>query len=96
MLKQRSQRPFEVYCNHCNVSFPVGARHCLHCGGRLARERAAGTAMRGVPPELQLSEAEPIEPFEEETSRRSPFSPVALIWVLLFVVGTIYRACTEG
>ena len=35
-------------------------------------------------------------PLEDERPRRSPFSPVALVWVLLFVVGTIYRACTSG
>jgi hypothetical protein len=35
-------------------------------------------------------------PMEDERPRMSPFSPVALIWVLLFVAGTIYRACSSG
>ena len=30
----RSERSnFEVFCPHCDVTFPVGNRHCTHCGG---------------------------------------------------------------
>lgn len=25
---------YEVHCPRCNVTFPVGTKHCLHCGGR--------------------------------------------------------------
>jgi hypothetical protein len=32
----------------------------------------------------------------EERPRSSPISPIALIWVLLLVGGTIYRACAGG
>jgi len=35
-------------------------------------------------------------PMEDERPRTSPFSPVALLWVLLFVAGTIYRVCAGG
>ena len=37
------QTPFEVYCAHCKVTFPIGTRQCLHCGGRVIspdRQRA--------------------------------------------------------
>jgi hypothetical protein len=30
---------------------------------------------------------------EESATRRSGWSPLALIWLLLFVGGTIYRSC---
>jgi len=86
MPTQGSSAFFEVYCNRCNVTFPVGTRRCLHCGGRLSRER-------GTP------EAEPAQPFllapaeEGEAPRRSPISPILLLWLAVFVGGTIYRAC---
>ena len=25
---------YEVWCHTCNVTFPPGQKHCLHCGGR--------------------------------------------------------------
>ena len=87
MPKQGSSVPFEVYCNHCNVTFPAGTRRCLHCGGRLSREHGAAEAAPPHPLELERIE-------EEEAPRRSPFSPVVLLWLAVFVAGTIYRACT--
>jgi len=33
---------------------------------------------------------------EEEHPRTRAFSPVALIWALLIVAGSIYRACAGG
>ena len=26
---------YEVRCSRCDVSFPVGQKRCIHCGGRL-------------------------------------------------------------
>ena len=88
MEAQSPQTPYEVFCPRCKVTFPVGARHCLHCGGRLARER-------GQLIEAPLSFDEGGAPVEDEGPRMGRFSPVALIWVLLFVAGTLYRACTS-
>ena len=28
---------FEVRCPSCNVTFPVGTRQCIHCGGRTTK-----------------------------------------------------------
>ncbi len=28
-----SQSPYEVRCARCDVSFPVGTKDCIHCGG---------------------------------------------------------------
>ncbi len=89
MQAQGPQTPYEVFCPRCTVTFPVGTRHCIHCGGRVSRERWQAI---GVPVTFEEGTAPP----EEERPRMSPFSPVALVWVLLFVAGTVYRACTSG
>ena len=86
MATQGSTVPFEVYCNQCNVTFPTGTRRCLHCGGRLSRERGRPEAAPPQPFPMDAAE-------EEELPRRSPFSPMVLLWLALFVAGTIYRAC---
>jgi hypothetical protein len=98
MSKTGSQPSFQVYCLHCNVTFPVGTRQCLHCGRRVSREPPL-TADHGFTrhPEPTPFEMQTVEPLEEEVEpRRFPFSPIAVLWVVLFVIGTIYRACTEG
>lgn len=28
---------YEVRCSNCDVSFPVEAKRCIHCGGRLGK-----------------------------------------------------------
>ena len=89
MQAQGPKTPYEVYCHRCNVSCPAGERHCVHCGGRLSRER-------GHVVEFPTAFEEGEGPPEQEAPRRSPFSPVALVWILLFVGGTVYRACAEG
>jgi hypothetical protein len=89
MQAQGPKTPYEVHCPRCNVTFAVGSRHCVHCGRRLSRER-------WKPPEAPLLFGESGSPTDDEAPRLSPFSPVALLWVLLFVGGTIYRACTSG
>lgn len=49
---------YEVWCHACNVTFPPGAKRCLHCGARTrpdpppaARRRAesAGGPLAGLP-----------------------------------------------
>lgn len=87
MPTQGSHAFFEVYCNRCKVSFPVGTRRCLHCGGRLSRERGEPESAEIQPFLLEPAEA------DEAPPRRSPISPVLLLWLAVFVGGTIYRAC---
>jgi hypothetical protein len=83
----RSQsNPYEVYCPHCSVTFPTGQKHCIHCGGRLSKERLE-------PGEFAIPFVEAEEAEAEIATRRSGWSPLALIWLLLFVGGTIYRSC---
>ena len=30
---------YEVWCHHCDVTFPAETRRCLHCGGRTSPNR---------------------------------------------------------
>ena len=93
MEERRPYTPtaFEVYCHRCRVTFPLGTRTCLHCGGRLARERQAPSrfaAPQELDPEAVLAEGEiPV---------RRALSPFTAIWVLLAIAATLYRACTAG
>lgn len=36
----RKGSPYEVRCPRCDVSFPVGTRRCVHCGGPTAASDA--------------------------------------------------------
>jgi hypothetical protein len=58
---------YEVRCPRCNVSFPVGTRTCLHCGGRTMRGEQAASLRRGEPlpspfePRTRGAPGEPVE-----------------------------------
>lgn len=84
---QASQAPYEVYCNRCRVTHPVGSKRCLHCGGPLTPHRSG--QLLEVPPTAE-------EVVEEEMPGRSGFSPLTLIWVVLLIAGYLYRACAGG
>jgi hypothetical protein len=88
-IRERST-PYEVYCNRCSVTFPVGQRHCLHCGGRLSNERLQ-PGEYAVP-----AEPEEIEIDDDLPTRSLPFSPLALVWAVLLIGGSLYRACAGG
>ena len=60
--------PYEVYCTHCRVSFPVGTRVCVHCGQRIGRAAAEAAAPVGPGP---FQEDLP----EEAPTRSLVFSP---------------------
>jgi hypothetical protein len=85
-MQDRSGTPFEVFCQRCRVTHPVGTRRCVHCGGPIGRERAK--------PRLALPpEAEEVE-LEDVIQRRSGiFSPVTLLWVVILLGGYLYRSC---
>ena len=45
---------YEVRCEACRVSFPLGTKTCLHCGGRLGkqpRQPPPRPIMRGQAPQ---------------------------------------------
>jgi len=83
----------EVYCNRCGVSFPVGSRRCLHCGGRLDRERV-GRELSALPAGFEPHLEENLEAvLEDEMPRRSGISPLTLVWIALLLAGYLYRSC---
>ncbi len=91
-LKRESPR-VEVYCNRCRVSFAVGSRRCLHCGGRLDRERIwteLGALPAGIEPYLEEHLEEVLG---DELPRRSRISPLTLVWIGLLLAGYLYRSC---
>jgi hypothetical protein len=81
--------PFEVYCERCRVSFPIGARRCIHCGGPTTASRS-NRSLRHAP----AVEPEPVEPeIEPEVVQRRFISPTTLVWIVLIAAGYLYRAC---
>jgi hypothetical protein len=98
MDRSGSGIPYEVYCNRCGVTFPVGTRRCVHCGGPTSRQRGgrAEGPLRIELAELPGFEPEPGLEEEEVIPRRRVLSPIALLWVALAVSMTVYRACTGG
>ena len=81
---------FQVYCDRCNVTAPVGTRRCIHCGGRLPGARGAQrTAL------TELFKPEFIETNEEEEFTPSIRSagPKVAMWILLLIGGFLYRLC---
>jgi len=89
-MKMRETSPYEVLCPRCNVTFPVGTRHCIHCGGPVGRGRGLFSGATTTSPADRPEEIDELD----DVPRRSPFSPVALLWVILLGAGAIYRACT--
>lgn len=95
-MEARGPESFEVYCQSCNVTFPIGTRRCVHCGARTVKQR-------GHVPTRWHPAATPVEmlPIEEEETgeaevgmkRRGFFSPVTLMWLVVVVAGAFYRAC---
>ena len=89
VMQQNGPRtPFEVYCPRCRVTFPTGTKRCIHCGGRIGRERFQ-PALNPPPP---ASEDVLVE---QEPARRSGLSPFTLVWVALLLAGYLYRACAS-
>jgi hypothetical protein len=83
--------PFEVYCERCRVTFPVGTRRCIHCGGP-----TSGSPVR-IPLRFEPLAPEPAgaEPeIDAELARRRLVSPLTLVWIALIVAGYLIRACS--
>src|SRR5262245_23304752 len=83
--------PFEVRCDRCRVTFPVGTRRCIHCGGPTGRSTRP-PSLRGGP--IVEAEAEAAEPDPERVPGRRFVSPFTLVWIALIAAGYLVRACT--
>ena len=81
--------PFEVWCNHCRTSFATGTKRCIHCGERLAKRR--------FDPRLEISpemhEAVLVE--EEAPTKKGPFSPLTIVWILVLGGGYLFQMCYQ-
>ena len=101
---------FEVRCPSCDVSFPVGTRRCLHCGGRTGPPRFQ---VAGMPAELvardaaaeaeysmQVGDDEAPPPLGDPEPRKARGGWMnaggSLLWIGMAVVFAIMRACGEG
>jgi len=93
------QNPYEVRCEACHVSFPVGTRRCVHCGGRVGGSLAGRLAERRT---QLVPNPGADEPWEDEESdeelaagmaRRRFLSPFTLMWLAAAVALSIQRAC---
>lgn len=83
--------PFEVHCDRCRVTFPVGTRRCIHCGAPTARSTRLHTLRAGPVSEREAEmEAEP----DAELARRRFVSPLTLVWIVLIAAGYLVRACS--
>ncbi len=79
ILRQRSTigqdsmtTDFEVRCDDCSVSYPIGTKRCMYCGGRPGHKPLFARQLQFDPlGELELSE-EPIEPIDSLPSMNTP------------------------
>src|SRR5262249_60861160 len=91
----RPDAPFEVYCARCRVSFPVGTRRCVHCGGPTGPSRApaSATARLGTPPAVE----DALDPGSEQVDplvKSRAVSPLTLLWIALAVAAYAMRVCS--
>ncbi len=99
MKRASQQNPaYEVRCPTCAVTFPVGTRRCIHCGGATATPHTAARqpALRELPFEFEPADGPPMEEEAEEASPRRGGRGLALMWLLLAVAASIYRSCTQA
>lgn len=87
MQENLAQTPYEVACPDCRVTFPIGTRQCVHCGGPIARQRS-------LQPRLRPSGEESVVVNDELGRRPGGFSPMTLVWVVLLLGGYLYRSCS--
>jgi hypothetical protein len=89
-VKSSQPAPFEVYCDRCRVTVPVGTRRCVHCGGPTGASRARRPLGREPVEEPEPAETE----LEAEVGPRRFVSPLTLIWIVLIAAGYLVRACS--
>ncbi len=92
MQAESSPSRFEVYCQSCRVTFPIGTKRCLHCGLTLARTRAPVPRAIAFEPAM---ESPPELPEEGTPSRFSRFSPVSILWIVAALAVGLQRACAN-
>ncbi|MEZ4334635.1 MAG: hypothetical protein R3F35_23000 [Myxococcota bacterium] len=93
---QSGASPYEVRCPRCDVSFPIGTRRCVHCGGPTAAPGAAPSLESGP---FERTQPEPVQIGEEEApgvgSSLLKLSG-SLFWIVALVIFSLVRHCGEG
>jgi len=98
MRTASESREFEVYCPNCRVTFPVGTRRCLHCGGRVG-PRTSGMELREAQP-LAREHFMGLESAEAEEEEGSPAIGKArrigsvVMWIVIALAAAVSRFCT--
>jgi hypothetical protein len=87
-IRTGPQTPFEVYCFHCRVTFPIGTRRCIHCGQPIG-------APPGAQPANPLLPADEAAEMPELPSVARRFGGLSL-WVLLALGAMLSRMCGGG
>ena len=94
---QGPQTPYESYCFQCRVTFPVEARRCVHCGGRLAR---AGQGPPDAPPPQALAAGATGAADDEFDEEEGPFSLRRFgglaIWAVVALSALLSNLCQGG
>jgi hypothetical protein len=103
---QGTASPYEVFCHHCRVTFPVEARRCIHCGGPLAaRQEGAGSRLRSTavaPPSGDPTEAIFRPPSPADEGSEEPEAGVMLLrrfgglalWALIALSAVLSNLCS--
>jgi hypothetical protein len=86
----RPQTPYEVFCQRCRVSHPMGTKRCLHCGEPIDRGRFRIAAA------IPSSHEEEVREEELPAAAAKRLSPIAALWLLLAIGAAMYRACASG
>ena len=94
MQQENPLSPFEVYCQRCRVTFPVNAKRCLHCGGRLSNTRSTPPIV--FEPSMVPARPLPLDlPDEDTPSRTRSFSPISILWIAVALAVGVQRACSS-
>lgn len=88
-------RDFQVVCPACRVTFPVGQKRCLHCGGPLLRAGEAPVVRQGARRSLGLELDPEGEEVAEEIQKPGANLRRALlaVWLLMALGGSLLRSC---
>jgi hypothetical protein len=99
--------PHEAWCPRCRVSHPPGTKRCLHCGNAVLPVRpvegmrsSTPTPMTPGPIYVPSSFPElPRDAGDADDATKPAMGKLRLgmnvLWVLLFVVVTAVRVCSE-
>lgn len=91
---QHSQQSpvFEVRCQNCDVTFPIGTKQCIHCGQKIGRPRflsrgsEEGVPVLASPDEVEEAEVQP-------RGGRWLRAGFTIFWLLLAILSATARSC---